>query len=133
MTRRYVLDRDRRPPHESQPLKACSRCGTLKGNTFAHFAKLPWGPRKYGRYTTGNVCRTCLSDIASATWDAKREADRRATDAMVADAIAGTYLTPKVPAPSDDAHRDHCPAADEPTDTGGVCDRPEGASSSGGE
>lgn len=72
----YVLERDRRPPHELQKEKACRACGATLRNDFRSFPKEIFGDRKLGRHTTGDVCRTCVAAAVEAGAQRRAEADR---------------------------------------------------------
>jgi hypothetical protein len=72
----YVLERDRRLPHELVSEKVCKRCGAALKNNFRMFPKEVFGDKKLGRHTTADTCRTCVSSATSARLQERLEADR---------------------------------------------------------
>lgn len=74
----YVPDRDRRAPHELIKYKACKTCGVERRNDFKAFPKEPYGDRKLGRHTTGEVCRICVSAATQRSALERSEAGRLA-------------------------------------------------------
>jgi hypothetical protein len=93
---RYVLERDRRPPHEGVPLKKCARCKVPKGNNFTLFPKVRWGTQRFGpRHTTGDVCRECVSKAMSTSAIARGAKSRESARLMAEDAASGAYLALK--------------------------------------
>ena len=91
-----VLERNVRPPHETQLLKRCRTCDERLANTFQHFPKIIFGTQRFGpRYTTGDVCLRCKGAAVRATADARKEAWARAGALMEDDAVKGQYLALK--------------------------------------
>lgn len=78
----YVLDRDRKLPHELTPKKACDRCGLVKKNDYKEFQPEPFGEKKLGRRTTSGTCRTCIGQATSAGLQLRLESERAARAAL---------------------------------------------------
>lgn len=92
---KYVLERDRRPPHETAPTKVCKTCGVRKRNDFGEFLKEPWGPKQFGKHTTTDVCRECYGRAISDGHQHRRDADALADQLMFEDAKNGMLFKEK--------------------------------------
>lgn len=91
-----TLERNLRPPHESQPLKRCRTCDERLANNFLHFPKIIFGTQRFGpRYTTGDVCLRCKGAAVKARADARKDAWRKAGELIEEDAMKGEYLALK--------------------------------------
>lgn len=77
----YLLDRDRKLPHELSPTKACKTCGVVKRNDYKEFQREPFGDRKLKRFTTADTCRHCTSRAVSNAQQGRVESERIASAA----------------------------------------------------
>lgn len=75
----YVPERDRQLPHVAQPYKVCKSCGASRRNDFKAFTKEVYGDKKLGRYTTGDVCRICVSAAMQRSRQARTDLARLAS------------------------------------------------------
>lgn len=74
----YVLERNRKLPHECHKRKVCKSCGVERRNDFKAFPKELYGDRKLNRYTTADVCKVCVSAAMQRARLARTEVDRLA-------------------------------------------------------